>query len=280
MEVFGGHARTRAVTRDTDSPANRTAWKDGDASRDVARVVSDVSVLCPRAGAWSDNAYPAAAVIIGGVAGLFPAVRVARVAPSEALRRDLSACGRTGTRETRFASSSPGRRGNIVATSSHVVSWLDERPDVDRAAHPRRDLSACGRTGTRETRFASSSPGRQGNIVATSSHVVRWLDERPDVDGAAHPDGRQSRGELDDGVGVFAFEQVEGAQSIAPLGGWPLVPDDFVSGKANGRWLQCCSNAVVRYHGHGGVGCSLNAIVQRAMGAVEAAFFLRGEVVQ
>jgi hypothetical protein len=42
------HARTRAIIRGTPSPANRTDPSVGDASRDVARVVSDVSVLCPR----------------------------------------------------------------------------------------------------------------------------------------------------------------------------------------------------------------------------------------
>ena len=48
MEVLERHARTRAITRDTVSPANQTVAGGGDASRDVARVVSHVSVLCPR----------------------------------------------------------------------------------------------------------------------------------------------------------------------------------------------------------------------------------------
>jgi hypothetical protein len=48
MEVSGRHARTRAITRDTVSPANQTDLAAADMSRDVARVVSDVSVLCPR----------------------------------------------------------------------------------------------------------------------------------------------------------------------------------------------------------------------------------------
>jgi hypothetical protein len=37
-----------SITRDTVSPANQAGAGDRDASRDVARVVSDVSVLCPR----------------------------------------------------------------------------------------------------------------------------------------------------------------------------------------------------------------------------------------
>jgi hypothetical protein len=109
---------------------------------------------------------------------------------------------------------------------------------------------------------------------------MSWLGERPYFDGAAHADGRQSGGEVDHGFEVCAFEQVEGAQGIARLGGWPLAPDDFVSGEANGRCLPCRSNSVVRYHAHGGAGCSLNVIVQRAMGAVEGALFLRGQAVQ
>jgi hypothetical protein len=44
IEVQRRHARTRAITPDTISPANRTVAGGGDASRDVARVVSDVSV--------------------------------------------------------------------------------------------------------------------------------------------------------------------------------------------------------------------------------------------
>jgi hypothetical protein len=55
MEVLERHARTRAITRDTVSPANSPVAGVVDASRDVARVVSDVSVLCPRAAATSDN---------------------------------------------------------------------------------------------------------------------------------------------------------------------------------------------------------------------------------
>jgi hypothetical protein len=47
MEVSERHARTRAIIRDTVSPANRPDARVRDASRGVARVVSDVSVLCP-----------------------------------------------------------------------------------------------------------------------------------------------------------------------------------------------------------------------------------------
>jgi hypothetical protein len=43
------HGRTRAITRDTVWPGNPTIPGGPDASRGVARVVSDVSVLCPRA---------------------------------------------------------------------------------------------------------------------------------------------------------------------------------------------------------------------------------------
>jgi hypothetical protein len=36
------------ITRDTDCPANQPEVDSEDASGDVAGVVSDVSVLCPR----------------------------------------------------------------------------------------------------------------------------------------------------------------------------------------------------------------------------------------
>jgi Magnesium chelatase, subunit ChlI len=46
-EVSGRHARTRAGMRDALSPADLIDCGDRDASVDVARVVSDVSVSCP-----------------------------------------------------------------------------------------------------------------------------------------------------------------------------------------------------------------------------------------
>jgi hypothetical protein len=49
MEVSERHARTCAITRDVLSPANRPDPHGCDASRDVASVVSDVSILCPPA---------------------------------------------------------------------------------------------------------------------------------------------------------------------------------------------------------------------------------------
>src|SRR5215204_984881 len=57
MEVSGRHARTRAITRDMLSPADQPVPTGGDASRDVANVVSDVSVLCPRPVAERDNSW-------------------------------------------------------------------------------------------------------------------------------------------------------------------------------------------------------------------------------
>src|SRR5215211_6064543 len=57
MEVSGRHARTRAITRDMLSPANQPVPTGGDASRDVASVVSDVSVLCPRPVDERDNSW-------------------------------------------------------------------------------------------------------------------------------------------------------------------------------------------------------------------------------
>jgi hypothetical protein len=56
MEVSGRHARARAIISDAVLTANRNDSGAGDASRDVARVVSDVSDLCPRAGVYLANA--------------------------------------------------------------------------------------------------------------------------------------------------------------------------------------------------------------------------------
>jgi hypothetical protein len=57
MEVSGRYARTRAITRDTVSPGNQAIPDSPDASRDVARVVCAVSVLCPPVVAGSDTAF-------------------------------------------------------------------------------------------------------------------------------------------------------------------------------------------------------------------------------
>ena len=56
MEVLGRHARAGAGIRDTVPPANQPRAGAGHVSRDVAGVVSDVSVLCPRADAIQGNA--------------------------------------------------------------------------------------------------------------------------------------------------------------------------------------------------------------------------------
>ena len=47
MEVQECHARTRPITRCTVLPGNRPDQELLDASREVVRVVSDVSVSCP-----------------------------------------------------------------------------------------------------------------------------------------------------------------------------------------------------------------------------------------
>jgi hypothetical protein len=64
MEVQERHARTRAITRGTVLPANRVKRVVKNASRGVARVVSDVSVLCPCAVVGFDN-YPSLPMDMG-----------------------------------------------------------------------------------------------------------------------------------------------------------------------------------------------------------------------
>src|SRR5205809_579529 len=56
MEVLEWYAGTRAIIRDAVSPANPRGFKAESASRGVAHVVSDVSVLCPRSVVSLDNA--------------------------------------------------------------------------------------------------------------------------------------------------------------------------------------------------------------------------------
>jgi hypothetical protein len=47
MEVLGRNSRTRPITRDIVWPAKQPDSADGRWSRGVARVGSDVFVLCP-----------------------------------------------------------------------------------------------------------------------------------------------------------------------------------------------------------------------------------------
>ena len=55
MEVPTRHVRTRSIIGGVVSPANRDVPADAGASRCVVRVVSDVSVLCPRTVDCPDN---------------------------------------------------------------------------------------------------------------------------------------------------------------------------------------------------------------------------------
>ena len=57
MQVSERHARTRAIAYDTVLPGNQAIPSASDATRDVARVVSDVSVLCPRIVGDLDNVF-------------------------------------------------------------------------------------------------------------------------------------------------------------------------------------------------------------------------------
>jgi hypothetical protein len=67
MEGTGRHACTRAVILDTVSPAIWADLDDRDVSRDDARVVSDVSVLCPRPVDEPDNGPVLEAEAVRGI---------------------------------------------------------------------------------------------------------------------------------------------------------------------------------------------------------------------
>src|SRR5207248_8628208 len=60
MEVLRRHARSRPIIRDAVLPANQQLLVTGPASQGVARVVFDVSVLCPCRVARIGNACPSA----------------------------------------------------------------------------------------------------------------------------------------------------------------------------------------------------------------------------
>ena len=64
IEVPRRHARTRAIIRDTVLPANLTNEGRKDGPRGVARVVSDVSVLCPPSDVELDNEASNAADVV------------------------------------------------------------------------------------------------------------------------------------------------------------------------------------------------------------------------
>src|SRR5262249_4057375 len=150
-------------------------------------------------------------------------------------RRPDSHVRRTPSRDgsappTRIRSANPSGRIPPNWRRGQGCAW--GRRDRGRLSLRTRDAPLGD--GTAEIRVASSC-GRRGRIAATPSSIVSWFSERPYFDDATHPDGRQSRGELDDGVGVVAFEQVEGAQRFIRLGGGPLAPKYLLSGKSNSR---------------------------------------------
>jgi hypothetical protein len=124
MEVWTRHARTRAITRDTVSAANWRYPEAGDRSRDVARVVSDVSVLCPRLVADADNANGLCAASVGESRKTY--------CPTGGLR---STCSRS-ERSLRLSGSTMGR-GSVT----------DGGTDEGSTKHRADVMSADGRAG-------------------------------------------------------------------------------------------------------------------------------------
>jgi hypothetical protein len=107
------HARTRAITRGMVLPANQPESGPKDASRGVARVVSDVSVLCPRLGVLLDNGLTPAARVFRRSHGWLIASRMRKpIASTE--REQLLArppLGRKVGRKPVDAQARPGRAG-------------------------------------------------------------------------------------------------------------------------------------------------------------------------
>jgi hypothetical protein len=61
-----------------------------------------------------------------------------------------------------------------------------------------------------------------------------WRDQRPYFCGSADADGWVLAGEVEDGVGLVAFEQVEGAETFVRFRGRTFDSSDCVSVPANG----------------------------------------------
>ena len=57
-------------------------------------------------------------------------------------------------------------------------------------------------------------PLSPGAMAVMFSSLWAGLYERPYLDGAAEPDGREPAGEVEHGVGFVALEHVEGAEEI------------------------------------------------------------------
>jgi hypothetical protein len=112
LEVLDRHARTRAITSDTLFPANRAASARNHASRGVARVLSDVSVLCPRRVVQLDNA--ASTTRPGQFAGgcrLGPSRR-STCTPTSSSDRSPSSSGRSSTGCPHGSSNDPSSEGH------------------------------------------------------------------------------------------------------------------------------------------------------------------------
>jgi hypothetical protein len=128
MEVQDRHARTRAITRGTVLPANRVKRDVKNASRGVARVVSDVSVLCPRAVVGFDN-YPSLPMDMG-VRTMGANVRLDPAFPRTRRGRDLARPA--WTRSAQRPCPLMLKRGEAGTSADRCSSMVE-------AAHPHTD---------------------------------------------------------------------------------------------------------------------------------------------
>jgi hypothetical protein len=158
---FRGHARAHAITRDTVFPANQVDLAAADMSRDVARVVSDVAVLCPRLVVYLGNT-PLSLVrreTISGDPGVTPGyhracARVSRV--------------RCRSRRSRAAARTTDARGEPVAGAALVSFHAMTGPCRRKFLVAARLRSLCAMQP-----FGASSRARQACVGRNGSRASR-----------------------------------------------------------------------------------------------------------
>jgi hypothetical protein len=117
-------------------------------------------------------------------------------------------------------------------------------------------------------------------VAASSSRAWGRFDEGPDLSGAADADGGQAAGEVDDGVGVVALEEVEGAQRFLPRrAGWALRSRNFVSDAADSGCLLGWPEPIVGEYVHSRGRGTAMLFMCGAMRSVEIAPLFSGKVI-
>src|SRR5262249_30256887 len=115
------------------------------------------------------------------------------------------------------------------------------------------------------------------SMAGRTSCVPAWFDQRPNLNGAAHLNGGQRGGKVENGVGGLALHKIEGAQGFVRLPGCTLCSHELAVRAADACGRSCWSKPVVGDHVDGGTGRRLKVIVQRPMRTVKGSLALRVE---